>query len=98
MRCGARQASLRHAPSEPPLIPLTCPKSSKAWLTKMPAVEQVDVFCVGARGGNPAPVVLNADQLTADEMREIAAECGHEAGFVLAPSDKGKADLRYRFF
>ena len=65
---------------------------------QMPAVEQVNVFCVGARGGNPAPVVLDADKLTADEMRGIAAACGQEAGFVLAPSDKQKADLQYRFF
>lgn len=64
----------------------------------MPAVEQVDVFCVGSHGGNPAPVVLDADRLTAEEMRGIAAECGHEAGFVLPPSDKRKADLQYRFF
>ncbi len=67
-------------------------------VAKMPAVEQVNVFCVGARGGNPAPIVLNADSLSSDEMREIAAGCGQEAGFVLAPSDKHKADLQYRFF
>ncbi len=64
----------------------------------MPAVEQVDVFCVGTQGGNPAPVVLDAGRLTAEEMRGIAAECGHEAGFVLPPTDKRKADLQYRFF
>ena len=64
----------------------------------MPAVEQVDVFCVGSRGGNPAPIVLDADRLTSDEMRGIAAEFGLEAGFVMAPSDKQKADLQYRFF
>ncbi len=64
----------------------------------MPAVEQVDVFCVGSRGGNPAPVVLDADRLTSDEMRGIAAEFGLEAGFVMAPSDARKADLQYRFF
>lgn len=64
----------------------------------MPAVEQVDVFCVGSHGGNPAPVVLDADRLTAEEMRGIAAEYGHEAGFVLSPSDKRRADLQYRFF
>ena len=58
----------------------------------MPAVEQVDVFCVGSRGGNPAPVVLDADRLTSDEMRGIAAEFGLEAGFVMAPSDARKAE------
>ena len=64
----------------------------------MTAVEHVNVFCIGARGGNPSPVVLNADRMTSDEMRSIAAACGHEAGFVMAPSDKRKADLQYRFF
>ena len=61
-------------------------------------VEQVDVFCAGPGGGNPAPVVLDADQLTDDEMRSVAAAYGHEAGFVLKPTDARKADLRYRFF
>ena len=67
-------------------------------VAKMPSVEQVNVFCVGTRGGNPAPVVLNADSLSSDQMREIAADCGQEAGFVLSPSDRQKADLQYRFF
>jgi len=62
------------------------------------AVERVDVFCVGETGGNPAPIVLDADRLSTDEMREIAAEFGQEAGFVLRPTDAKKADLRYRFF
>ena len=65
---------------------------------KMRAVENVDVFCVGEHGGNPAPIVLDADQMSADEMRGIAAAYGHEAGFVLPPTDPRKADLRYRFF
>lgn len=64
----------------------------------MPPVEHVEVFGVGAKGGNPAPVVLDAERMSADEMRGIAAAYGHEAGFVLPPTDAGKADLRYRFF
>ena len=65
---------------------------------KIGAVENVDVFCVGAHGGNPAPVVLDANQMSAAEMQGIAAAYGHEAGFVLTPTDARKADLRYRFF
>ena len=64
----------------------------------MPAIQHVDVFCSGPGGGNPALVVLEADQMTADEMRGVAAKYGHEAGFVMQPTDPRKADLRYRFF
>ncbi len=64
----------------------------------MSPVEHVEVFCVGSKGGNPAPVVLDAEKMSADEMRGIAAAYGHEAGFVLPPTDAHKADLRYRFF
>ncbi len=64
----------------------------------MPPVEHVEVFCVGSNGGNPAPVVLDAESMSAEEMRGIAAAYGHEAGFVLPPTDAGKADFRYRFF
>jgi PhzF family phenazine biosynthesis protein len=63
-----------------------------------PAVEQVDVFCLGSKGGNPAPIVLDADRMSAKEMQDVAAAYGHEAGFVLPPTDARKADLRYRFF
>ncbi len=64
----------------------------------MPSIDQVHVFCVGARGGNPAPVVLDAGDMSVEEMRGIAETYGHEAGFVLPPTDTQKADLRYRFF
>ena len=64
----------------------------------MPSVEQVDVFCVGAKGGNPAPIVIDAASMSTDEMQSIAQAYGHEAGFVLPPTDTRKADLRYRFF
>lgn len=58
----------------------------------------VDVFVAGSRGGNPAPVVLDAKGLSSDEMQKIAAKYGHEAGFVLPPSDPARADVQYRFF
>ena len=60
--------------------------------------EVVDVFTAGSGGGNPAPVVLDADQLSAADMQRIAGTYGHEAGFVLKPTDPKRADVRYRFF
>jgi PhzF family phenazine biosynthesis protein len=62
------------------------------------ATRIVDVFVAGPGGGNPAPVTLDADRLSADEMRGIAEAFGHEAGFVLKPTDPAKAQFRYRFF
>jgi trans-2,3-dihydro-3-hydroxyanthranilate isomerase len=57
----------------------------------------VRVFPAGALGGNPAPVVLNADDMTADEMKAIAASYGHESAFVCAPHDASNT-YRLRFF
>lgn len=58
----------------------------------------VDVFVAGNRGGNPAPVVLDAIGLSSEDMQKVAASYGHEAGFVLPPSDPARADVQYRFF
>lgn len=58
----------------------------------------VDVFVAGSRGGNPAPVVLDAKGMSSADMQEVAAKYGHEAGFVLPPSDPMRADVQYRFF
>ncbi len=58
----------------------------------------VNVFTAGAAGGNPAPITMNADHLSTKDMQQIAAKFGHEAGFVLKPSDPKNADIRYRFF
>lgn len=60
--------------------------------------EVVNVFTSGNNGGNPAPVTFDADDLSATDMQGIAAKFGHEAGFVLKPSDPKRADVRYRFF
>ncbi|RQR71605.1 PhzF family phenazine biosynthesis isomerase [Burkholderia sp. Bp9012] len=57
----------------------------------------VRVFPAGQGGGNPAPVVLDADSLSADEMMAIAARYGHESAFVCAPRDTGST-YRLRFF
>jgi PhzF family phenazine biosynthesis protein len=58
-------------------------------------VRHLDVFALGAGGGNPCPIVLDADQLCADQMQAIAAHFGQESGFVLREDDGG---MRFRFF
>ena len=61
-----------------------------------PEIHCVNVFADGPGGGNPAPVVLNADGMTDEEMRAVAASYGHEAAFVLPPLPG--LDLHLRFF
>jgi trans-2,3-dihydro-3-hydroxyanthranilate isomerase len=53
------------------------------------------VFADGPGGGNPCPVVLDADGLMDDELQAQAAEFGAETAFVLAPRTGGDARLRY---
>ncbi|MEK9722651.1 MAG: PhzF family phenazine biosynthesis isomerase, partial [Rhodospirillaceae bacterium] len=48
-------------------------------------------------GGNPAPICLDADGMSAEAMRQVAADHGHESGFVLTP-EAGGADHRFRYF
>jgi PhzF family phenazine biosynthesis protein len=59
---------------------------------------QVDAFTATPFTGNPASVVLDADGLTAGEMRTIAREIGKgDTAFVLAPA-AADHDLAVRFF
>jgi trans-2,3-dihydro-3-hydroxyanthranilate isomerase len=65
--------------------------------------ELIEVFvsrlpATAGASGNPAPVTLDADDLSAADMQAVAERYGHEAGFVLKPTDPAKADVRYRFF
>lgn len=62
-----------------------------------PDVQLVDVFRAGPRGGNPAPIVLDARHLGAAEMQSVAARYGHESAFVL-PAENAANDFRLRFF
>lgn len=58
-------------------------------------VHQVDAFTSEKFGGNPAGVVLDADELEESNMRKIARELNlSETAFVLA-SDKGNFQMRY---
>jgi PhzF family phenazine biosynthesis protein len=57
----------------------------------------VDAFTRQRFRGNPAIVVLDADDLTADEMQTIAAEVNGETAFVLE-ADSNDHDMQVKFF
>jgi trans-2,3-dihydro-3-hydroxyanthranilate isomerase len=57
----------------------------------------VNVFSAGPGGGNPAPVVLDANDLSADDMKAVAARYGHESAFVCDALHAGNG-FRFRFF
>ena len=59
-------------------------------------VYTLNSFAKTKEGGNPAGVVINADVLSEDEMRKVAAALGFsETAFVL---QSNLADFRVRFF
>jgi len=64
----------------------------------MPHVEVVNVFTSSSGGGNPAPIVIQADGLAEAEMLAIAKSYGHESGFVFAPDHADLNDFHFRFF
>lgn len=61
------------------------------------SVLHTSVFADGPGGGNPCPVVLDADSLTAGQMRSMAAGWNHETAFV-SGLDTTANRLRLRFF
>jgi len=67
-------------------------------MSRVVAILQVDAFTTRPFGGNPAGVVLEAEGLSEDEMRGIAAEINvAETAFVRRTSRPG-ADYRLRWF
>ncbi|AKM29431.1 phenazine biosynthesis protein [Pandoraea faecigallinarum] len=60
-------------------------------------ISLVSVFPAGDNGGNPAPIVLDADAMTSGEMRAVAAHYGHESAFVMNARAPENA-WRFRFF
>jgi PhzF family phenazine biosynthesis protein len=60
--------------------------------------EIVTVFPAGPQGGNPAPIVVNADGMTDDDMRSIARETGHESAFVFSAPPNSGHDFEFRFW
>jgi trans-2,3-dihydro-3-hydroxyanthranilate isomerase len=85
-------------------MPTESPPSSSSQSTIAPIgspkpmeLHFVRVFSAAPGGGNPAPIVLDADDLTADDMKAIAARYGYESAFVCTPRDAVNA-FRLRFF
>ena len=66
-------------------------------MTRHP-VHTVHVFSDGPGGGNPAPIVLDAGDMTAAEMQRVARDHGHESGFVIPADDDAGVDFRLRFW
>jgi PhzF family phenazine biosynthesis protein len=63
----------------------------------MTEIKLVNVFTHMGAGGNPCPIVIDASALPEHEMRAVAAQFGHESGFVL-PAAGGDADYIFRFW
>ena len=64
----------------------------------MTEVYMVRAFPMSEKGGNPAPIVLNADGMSSEEMRKIATHFGHESGFILTATNSDDSDFKFRFF
>ncbi|MFI9381824.1 PhzF family phenazine biosynthesis protein [Kutzneria sp. NPDC052558] len=60
-----------------------------------PTVHMTHVFTAGPNGGNPAPIVIDADGMSDDQMRQVARDHGHEAGFVLTAPEQFDHALRF---
>ena len=60
-----------------------------------PAVLRYSAFTDGGRGGNPAGVVLDASELTAEEMLGIAARIGYSETAFLLPEGPRRGRIRY---
>jgi trans-2,3-dihydro-3-hydroxyanthranilate isomerase len=58
-------------------------------------IVQTVVFAEREGGGNPCPVVLDADDWPTSRMQAAAASFGHETAFVL---DDGAGGVRLRYF
>ncbi|WP_320053592.1 PhzF family phenazine biosynthesis protein [uncultured Acetobacteroides sp.] len=56
----------------------------------------LNAFSKSSQGGNPAGVILVADNLSDEEMQQIAAKVGLSETAFVSPSDK--ANFRVRFF
>ena len=55
------------------------------------------VFQAEAGDGNPCPVTLHADDLTAEDMQAMAKAFGEESAFLLTPTLEGH-DIQARYF
>ena len=63
------------------------------------AYHVLDVFTDRAYAGNPLAVVLDADDLSTEQLQAVAREFNlSETAFPLPPTDAGAADYRVRIF
>lgn len=58
-------------------------------MSTQPPTYMIRIFPRTDAGGNPAPICLDADGMSAEAMRQVAADHGHESGFVLTPEAGG---------
>lgn len=63
-----------------------------------PDVRLVSVFAAGPNGGNPAPIVVDADGMSDADMQQVARSYGHESGFVFPPPPGSDCDFEFRFW
>jgi len=63
-----------------------------------PDVHLVSVFPAGPRGGNPAPIVVDAADMSDADMQDVARSFGYESGFVLPPPSGSDCDFEFRFW
>lgn len=66
-------------------------------MTKQCRLFHVDAFTRQRFCGNPARVILDADELSDEQMQTIASELNGETAFVLA-AEAGDHDIQVRFF
>lgn len=67
-------------------------------MTQHHAVELVHVFAAAPGGGNPAPIVIDAEGMTDAEMQAVAQRYGHESGFVMPAPARSGCDFELRFW
>ncbi|MCI2416554.1 PhzF family phenazine biosynthesis protein [Saccharopolyspora sp. K220] len=63
-----------------------------------PKAHLVNVFAAGPGGGNPAPIVVDADPMSDRDMQALARSYGHESGFVRSAPPDSRCDYALRFW
>ena len=63
-----------------------------------PSVHLLSVFADAPHGGNPLPVVIDADGMSDADMQAVARHHGHEAGFVRSTPVDANHDFDFRFW
>ena len=63
-----------------------------------PRVHLLSVFADAPRGGNPLPVVTDADGMSDADMQAVARDYGHESGFVRSAPGGADHDFDFRFW